>query len=216
MDFIVQFAQPLRDVRYLCTGRIYTHDYRSSDLILGDFKRDWVKDDDSSAQLPSVSDGGAEPLADQGIGDTLDADTRLPAVIKSKAVAAVIIAALMHQPPDGPVLLVGQPGNVLHRSTSRRFCRVCSCWRIATSAFRFTCCSLRKSFWMGLYYSYSAVYSCLSLACSCSHAWAGILPSGERCLSSLRRVMWNVRNSPSCSLSKFSLLPFHLIPFHSS
>ena len=56
MDFIVQFAQPLRDVRYLCTGRIYTHDYRSSDLILGDFKRDWVKDDDSSAQLPSVSD----------------------------------------------------------------------------------------------------------------------------------------------------------------
>ena len=56
MDFIVQFAQPLRDVGHLCTGRIYTHDYRSSDLILGDFKRDWVKDDDSSAQLPSVSD----------------------------------------------------------------------------------------------------------------------------------------------------------------
>ena len=104
-------------------------------------------------------DGGAEPFADQGIGDTLDADTRLPAVIKSKAVATVIIAALMHQPPDGPVLLVGQPGYVLHRSTSRRFCRVCSCWRMATSAFRFTCCNLRKSSWMGLYCSYSAVYS---------------------------------------------------------
>ena len=115
-------------------------------------------------------DGGAEPLTNKGIADTLDTDTRLPAVIKSKAVAAVIVAALMHQPPDGPVLLVGQPGNVLHRSTSRRFCRVCSCWRIATLAFRFTCCSLRKSFWMGLYCSYSAVYSCLSLACSCSHA----------------------------------------------
>ena len=56
MDFIVQFAQPLRCIRYSCTERIYTHDYCSSDLILGDFKRDWVKDDDSSAQLPSVSD----------------------------------------------------------------------------------------------------------------------------------------------------------------
>ncbi len=106
----------------------------------------------------------------KGIADTLDTDTRLPAVIKSKAVAAVIIAALMHQPPDGPVLLVCQAGNVLHRSTSRRFCRVCFCWRIAASAFRFTCCSLRKSSRMGLYCSYSALYSCSSLACSCSHA----------------------------------------------
>lgn len=44
----MQFAQPLRDVRYLCTERIYSYDYRSSDLILGDFKRDRVKDDDSS------------------------------------------------------------------------------------------------------------------------------------------------------------------------
>ena len=62
----------------------------------------------SGAQpLVRWQDGGAEPLADQGIADTLDADTRLPAVVKSKAVAAVIISALMHQPPDGPVLLVG-------------------------------------------------------------------------------------------------------------
>ena len=38
-------------------------------------------------------DGGAEPFADQGIADTLDTDTRFPAVIKSKAIAAVIIAA---------------------------------------------------------------------------------------------------------------------------
>ena len=28
--------------------RIYSYDYRSSDLILGEFKRDRVKDDDSS------------------------------------------------------------------------------------------------------------------------------------------------------------------------
>ena len=104
-------------------------------------------------------DGGAEPFTDQGTGDTLNADTRLPAVIKSKAVAAVIVATFMHHPPDGPVLLVGQPGNVFHRSTSRRFCRVCSCWRIATSALRFTCWSFRKSSRMGLYCSYSAVYS---------------------------------------------------------
>ena len=104
-------------------------------------------------------DGGAEPFADQGIADTLDADTRLPTVIKSAAVAAVIVVALMHQPPDGPVLLVGQPGNVLLRSTSRRFCRVCSCWCMAASALRFTCWSFRKSSRMGLYCSYSAVYS---------------------------------------------------------
>ena len=115
-------------------------------------------------------DGGAEPFTDQGIGDTLDTDTRLPAVIKSKAVAAVIIAAVMYQPPDGPVLLVGQVGNDLHRSTSRRFCRVCSCWCMTASAFRFTCWSFRKSSRIGLYCSYSALYSCSSLACSCSHA----------------------------------------------
>ena len=52
-------------------------------------------------------DGGAEPLTNKGIADTLDTDTWLPAVIKSKAVAAVIIAAPTHQPPDGPILLVG-------------------------------------------------------------------------------------------------------------
>lgn len=115
-------------------------------------------------------DGGAEPLTNKGTADTLDTDTRLPAVIKSKAVAAVIIAAVMYQPPDGPVLLVGQVGNDLHRSTSRRFCRVCSCWCMTASAFRFTCWSFRKSSRMGLYCSYSALYSRSSLACSCSHA----------------------------------------------
>ena len=47
------------ELRYhpYATGiRIYSCNYRSSDLILGDFKRDWVKDDSVSAQLPSVSD----------------------------------------------------------------------------------------------------------------------------------------------------------------
>ena len=69
MDFIVQFAQPLRGIRCSCTERIYTYDYRSSDLILGDFKRDWVKDDDSSAQLPSVSDSSRSTTAPLSIID---------------------------------------------------------------------------------------------------------------------------------------------------
>ena len=38
----------LRDHPRAAEIRIYSYDYRSSDLILGDFKRDRVKDDDSS------------------------------------------------------------------------------------------------------------------------------------------------------------------------
>ncbi len=132
------------------------HEYRPA---LGAGPRLSTVEQSGTQPLVCWQDGGAEPLTNKGIADTLDTDTRLPAVIKSKAVAAVIVAALMHQPPDGPVLLVGQVGNVLHRSTSRRFCRVCSCWRMAASAFRFTCWSFRKSSRMGLYCSYSAVYS---------------------------------------------------------
>ena len=37
--------------------RIYSYGYRSSDLILGDFKRDRVENDNPSVELPSVSDG---------------------------------------------------------------------------------------------------------------------------------------------------------------
>ena len=48
------------------------------------------------------------------------------------------------------------------------------------------------------------------------HGIAMTVPAEERCLSSFRRAMWNVLNSPSCSLSKFSRLPFHLIPCNSS
>ena len=55
---------------------------------------------------------------------------------------------------------VGHVAAMFQRSVSRRFCRVCSCWRMAASAFRFTCWSLHKSSWMGLYCSYSALYSC--------------------------------------------------------
>ena len=48
------------------------------------------------------------------------------------------------------------------------------------------------------------------------HGIAMTVPAEERCLSSFRRAMWNVLNSPSCSLSNFSRFPFHLIPCNSS
>ncbi len=51
-------------------------------------------------------DSGAEPFADQGVGDTLRTDTFL-AVVQEQAVAAIVIATLMHQPPGCTVLLVG-------------------------------------------------------------------------------------------------------------
>ena len=56
-------------------------------------------------------DSGAEPFADQGVGDTLRTDTFL-AVVQEQAVSAVIVAALMHQPPGCAVLLIGHVGNL--------------------------------------------------------------------------------------------------------
>jgi hypothetical protein len=50
-------------------------------------------------------DGGAEPFADQRVGDTLWADTFL-AIVQKQTIPAVIIAAAMYQPPRCPVLLV--------------------------------------------------------------------------------------------------------------
>ena len=70
MDFIVQFAQPMRGIRCSCTERIYTHDYCSSDLILGDFKRDWVKDDDPSPQFPGISDSSRSTTAPLPVVDS--------------------------------------------------------------------------------------------------------------------------------------------------
>ena len=55
-------------------------------------------------------DSGAEPFADQGVGDTLRTDTFL-AVVQEQAVSAVIVAALMHQPPGCAVLLIGHVGD---------------------------------------------------------------------------------------------------------
>ena len=55
-------------------------------------------------------DSGAEPFANQGVGDTLRTDTFL-AVVQEQAVSAVIVAAFMHQPPDRPVLLIGHVGD---------------------------------------------------------------------------------------------------------
>lgn len=51
-----------------------------------------------------------EPSAQQGVGNALDTDTFLT-IVQRNAVAAVIITALMHQPPRAPVLLVVHDGN---------------------------------------------------------------------------------------------------------
>jgi len=58
-------------------------------------------------------DGGAEPLADEATADTLDAHARLPAVVQGEAAAVIVVAAVMHQPPDSPVLLVAQSDDVI-------------------------------------------------------------------------------------------------------
>ena len=49
--------------------------------------------------------GGAEPLADQRVGDALRTDTFL-AIVQEQTIPAIIIAAAMYQPPRRPVLLV--------------------------------------------------------------------------------------------------------------
>ena len=54
--------------------------------------------------------GSAEPFANQGIGDALRTDAFL-AVVQEQAVSAIIVAALMHQPPSCAVLLVGHVRN---------------------------------------------------------------------------------------------------------
>ena len=70
-----------------------------------------------------------EPPAQQGVGNGLDADTFLP-IIQRDTVAAVIVAALMYQPPRSAVLVVVHDGDgfrlaFLHAGTShtRRSCR---------------------------------------------------------------------------------------------
>ena len=78
---------------------------------------------DALFSFPAVEQGGAqalvqgqhrrpEPLADQRIADALRADTFLP-IVQQEAVAVLVVAALMHQPPDGSVLLVVQTDDVI-------------------------------------------------------------------------------------------------------
>ena len=63
----------------------------------------------SRLQFPvQRKDSGPKVFADQGAGDTLNADAGLPAVVQQQAVSIVIIAAFMHQPLDGAELLVVQ------------------------------------------------------------------------------------------------------------
>ena len=78
-------------------------------------------------------DGGAEPFANQGVGDALRTDAFL-AIVQKQTVSAIIVAALMHKPPGCAVLLIGHMGNFgcahLTRSPGKilktsdlRFCR---------------------------------------------------------------------------------------------
>ena len=69
------------------------HEHRPA---LGAESRPSAIEQGSAQPLICWQDGGAEPFTDRGIADTLDADTRLPTVVKSEAVTAVIIAAVMH------------------------------------------------------------------------------------------------------------------------
>lgn len=46
-----------------------------------------------------------EPLAQQGIGNALNTDTFLP-IIQCKAVAGIVVAAFMHQPPCSAILMI--------------------------------------------------------------------------------------------------------------
>ena len=50
-------------------------------------------------------DGGAEPFADQRVGDTLRADTFLT-IVQEQTVPTIVVTATMYQPPGGAVLLV--------------------------------------------------------------------------------------------------------------
>ena len=51
-----------------------------------------------------------EPPAQQGVGNALDTDTFLP-IVQRKAVAAIVITALMHQSPRPAVLPVVHDGD---------------------------------------------------------------------------------------------------------
>ena len=50
-------------------------------------------------------DGGAEPFANQRVGDALRTDTFL-AVVQQQTIPAIVVAAAMNQPAGGAVLLV--------------------------------------------------------------------------------------------------------------
>jgi hypothetical protein len=53
-------------------------------------------------------DSSTEIFADQGTGDALNADARLPAIVQQQAVPIYIVAALVYQPLNSAKLLVSQ------------------------------------------------------------------------------------------------------------
>ena len=66
----------------------------------------------SAQPLVRWQDGGTKPFTVEGICDTLWADTFLT-IVQQKAVAIVVIATVMDQPSDSPILLIVQTNNVI-------------------------------------------------------------------------------------------------------
>ena len=102
-------------------------------------------------------------LVDLGQGGVrLPLINRLPGHPQQALLRQAQLLALLGDACD---IVVRVPGDfnidgrgTVYRSASRRFCRVCSCWCMVASVFRFTCWNFRRSSWMGLYCSYSAWY----------------------------------------------------------
>lgn len=66
----------------------------------------WRRDQGETQASVQRQDGGAEPFADQRVGNALRTNAFL-AVIQEQAVSAIVVAATMHQSPGGAVLLIG-------------------------------------------------------------------------------------------------------------
>jgi len=94
-------------------------------------------------------------LQTEAIADTLYAHTRLPAVVQGEAVAVIVVAAAMHQPPDSPILLVAQTDDVISCSSLRWLGAPCNTW----SMFRLTVSTALARRFRSWYSVYPAFFS---------------------------------------------------------
>ena len=77
----------------------------------------------TTAKVWQRKDGGAEPLTNQGVGDALRTDTFL-AIVQKQTVSAIVVAALPHQPPGRPVLLIGHVWDFGCAHFTRSLCKI--------------------------------------------------------------------------------------------